>query len=133
MRKIKKGAALAMVSAAALAGSVAISNPAMAASSPIAACGGGSYRVISSTDLGAATVYLMWNGTYNCAVTWKDQPNSKFVAVDIQNDAGASDEDSGNYSTYAGPVKVYGKGRCIMYQGAYGNASGGSVEWGHCG
>ncbi|MFD8556791.1 spore-associated protein A [Streptosporangium canum] len=132
MRRLKQGAALAVATVAALAGTFATGSPAMAASSPVAACGGGSYHVIDKHDLGKATIYLMYNGTTNCVVTWKDSPNSAFVLAEIMKKGGNLLTDSGNYSTYAGPVKVSARGECIVWGGIYGSTQWGS-PWSHCG
>jgi hypothetical protein len=105
----------------------------MAASSPIAACGGGSYHVIDSHDLGKATIYLMYNGSTNCVVTWKDSSNTLFVTANIK--AAGDDyyqEDAGHYSYYAGPVKRSAAGKCITWGGVYDMSSYQS-GWEHCG
>ncbi|MFI7445338.1 spore-associated protein A [Nonomuraea indica] len=132
MRTFKQGAALALATVAALAGTFTTSSPAMAASSPIRACGGGSYHVIDKHDLGKATIYLLYNGKTNCVVTWKDRPNSKFVLAWIWARSKGMDRDSGGYSTYAGPVKVSAPGECIKWGGYYDG-----TEWSsrleHCG
>ncbi|WP_406311514.1 spore-associated protein A [Streptosporangium sp. NBC_01639] len=120
MRRLKQGAALAVATVAALAGTLATGSPAMAASSPIGACGGGSYHEIDRHDLGKATVYLLYNGTTNCVVTWKDSRNSTFVNAVIRT-TGNWIEDPGNFSTYAGPVKLSAKGKCIQWGGDYGS------------
>lgn len=52
MRKLKQKAVFTLTTVAALTGSMAaVGGPANAASSPIAACGGGSYHVIDSEPL----------------------------------------------------------------------------------
>ncbi|WP_326826842.1 spore-associated protein A [Streptosporangium sp. NBC_01756] len=123
MRRFKQGAALAVATVAALAGALATSSPAMAASSPISACGGGSYHVIDQHDLGKATVYLLYNGTTNCVVTWKDSPNSTYVNAVMRVEGSTTwGQDPGNFSTYAGPVKISAKGQCIQWGGIYGSA-----------
>ncbi|MCG5220756.1 spore-associated protein A [Streptosporangium sp. KLBMP 9127] len=137
MRRFKQGAALALATVAALAGTFATGSPAMAASSPIGACGGGSYRVVDKHDLGKAVIYLMYNGTTNCVVTWKDKPDRKKVGTGIRS-YNHSDWDFGYYSTYAGPSKIKAKGECIQWQGHYGDKGfAGYVwwqsRWGHCG
>lgn len=51
---------------------------------PIAACGGGRHHVIDTADLaGAAAVYLMYNGSTDCVVTWK----TKVVGTKTYTDA----------------------------------------------
>lgn len=132
MRTFKQGAALALATVAALAGTFTTSSPAMAASSPIKACGGGSYHVIDKQDLGKATIYLLYNGKTNCVVTWKDSPNGKFVAASVRSRSKGMDKDAGGYSTYAGPVKVSAAGECIKWGGSYDGDDWDS-RWEHCG
>ncbi|MFI7225510.1 hypothetical protein ACIBO5_20025 [Nonomuraea angiospora] len=132
MRKIKQSAVLGVTIATALAGGLATSGPAMAASSPIAACGGGSYHEIDRHDLGKAVIHLLYNGTTNCVVTWKDSPNSEYVMALVSNGEDGWRSDSGNYSTYAGPVKVNGEGKCVKWGGQYGNTRWES-GFEHCG
>ncbi|WP_406319675.1 spore-associated protein A [Streptosporangium sp. NBC_01639] len=132
MRRFKQGAALAVATVAALAGTLAAGSPAMAASTPIAACGGGSYHVIDQHDLGKATIYLMYNGTTNCVVTWKDSPNTEWVGVYLVVQGGSYLGDADYYSTYAGPVKLSAKGKCIEWGGVYGSI-GYTSPLEHCG
>ncbi|WP_406319485.1 spore-associated protein A [Streptosporangium sp. NBC_01639] len=131
MRRLKQGAALAVATVAALAGTLATGSPAMAASTPIGACGS-SYHVIDQHDLGKATVYLLYNGSTNCVVTWKDSPNSTYVNAVIRAGGWAWVADPGNYSTYAGPVKLSAKGQCIQWGGNYGSTQYTSPSE-HCG
>ncbi|MEV4567147.1 spore-associated protein A [Nonomuraea sp. NPDC049419] len=133
MRKIKQGAALAFAATLALAGSFAFSTPAMAASTPIGACGGGSYHVINKRDLGPAVIYLLYNGTTNCVVTWKDKPDNKWVSAVIRTYDINYRTDEGYFSTYAGPVKVNAAGQCIKWGGDYGDSLGWTSPWMHCG
>ncbi|MFI6458192.1 hypothetical protein ACIBF6_42420 [Streptosporangium amethystogenes] len=113
MRSFKRGAVLALATVAALAGTFATGSQAMAASSPIAACGGGSYHVIDKHDLGKAVAYLMYNGDTNCVVTWKKRSNSINIMANTQAKGGAFKIDHGKYKYYAGPAKVSTKGKCI--------------------
>ncbi|MCO6007479.1 hypothetical protein NE236_21100 [Actinoallomurus purpureus] len=126
MRKFKQGAVLTVAAAAVLAGSVAVSSPAEAASSPIAACGGGSYHEIDHHNLGAvATIHLLYNGTTDCVVTWKNPPyagtttrTQAFIAK--ENSSGVITGyiyDDKNYAFYAGPVKINAPGTCIDWGG----------------
>ena len=134
MRSFNKGAAvLALAGAAVVAGVGAISTPATAAASPIAACGGGSYHVIDTHDLGRAKIYLLYNGSTNCVVTWKDSPNSTYVHAWLtRRSDGRVAFDEGNYSTYAGPVKLSAAGTCVAWGGKYGSTQWIS-DWSHCG
>ncbi|MFD1932851.1 MULTISPECIES: hypothetical protein [Nonomuraea] len=125
MGGIRRSAIVALGTAAALAVSVVASSPAMAASSPIEACGGGSYHVIDSKAFGtSATVYLLYNGSTNCVVTWKQGSavgNSVWVRAVVQAYGSPGVVDANYYRYYAGPVKVKAPGKCIMWGGSYGD------------
>ncbi|SDF73226.1 hypothetical protein SAMN05216553_1039 [Lentzea fradiae] len=121
MNFLKKALAVGCATAAALAVTPATGN---AASSPIAACGGGSYHQIDSHKLGnVATVYLLYNGTTNCVVTWRTNPGNPIrllAAIAKQKSSGSIGpyiNDDDKYTTYAGPVKVDAPGTCIDWGG----------------
>lgn len=116
-----------LAGAAALAGSVVVSIPANAAVTPVSVCGGGSYHVIGHHDLDkSAVIYLMYNGSTDCVVTWK----TKNVGTRTHTQAwivvrnGTEVVDSGQYKFYAGPVKAYAPGMCIRWGGASGDVPG---------
>jgi hypothetical protein len=140
VRKLKQRATLTLATTAVLAGgSVTVSGPASAASSPYEACGGGSYHVIDHHDLGAvATIYLFYNGGTDCVVTWKKAPyagNAAYMSAFVQKKgATAIDDYANDYRYYAGPVKVSAPGVCIRWGGEVdpGNLWWGS-DWSHCG
>ncbi|MEU5943845.1 hypothetical protein ABZ807_32910 [Micromonospora sp. NPDC047548] len=124
MSVFKRSATLALGIVATLAASVSWSSPAMAASSPIAACGGGSYHVIDSHAYGSsATTYLLYNGSTNCVVTWKTGAagNAAWVRAVVQVYGSPGVVDADYYRYYAGPVKVNAPGKCIMWGGSYGS------------
>ncbi|GAA4619975.1 spore-associated protein A [Actinoallomurus vinaceus] len=139
MRKSAQRAVLALSAATAVAGSVFISSPAMAASSPIAACGGGKYHVVGHHDFKkkgkkVATTFLLYNGKTNCVITWKAHPDKKYVSAGI---AKYGDKNwtwqHGHFSTYAGPVKRSARGACIVWGGDYDHSRRWTLKWGHCG
>ncbi|GLY88369.1 hypothetical protein [Actinoallomurus iriomotensis] len=141
MRKFKHKVALTLTTATILAGSVFASSPANAASSPIAACGGGSYHVIDQHALSSyGTVYLMYNGTTDCVVTWKTAyvgtPTEVQAFVERESDFKAVVDDK-KYSYYAGPVKIDAPGTCIIWGGSTALPSGATASawydyWSHC-
>lgn len=141
MGMFKRGAVLTAAVAAALTGAVVNSTPAAAASSPISACGGGSYHVIDSRGLnGLATVYLLYNGSTNCVVTWHSSSTvgtARYTSATIQKEGGSQVVDEGSFSTYAGPVKVSAAGQCISWGGAISDGNGRiygyESPWSHCG
>jgi hypothetical protein len=136
VRKFKRAAALTLTAAAMLAGSVGVSSPANAASSPIAACGGGSYHEIDHHTLASSTIYLMYNGSTDCVVTWKTAyvgtPTEVQASIWRQSD-GKFVSDVGLYSTYAGPVKVTAPGTCINWGGGETHYTYWYAGWSHCG
>lgn len=141
MPVLKSGARLGPAVAAILTGSLAMVAPANAAT-PASVCGSG-YRVIDTHDLGGlATMYLLYNGRTNCAVTWKTQGvgtrTSTGVSLGIWGSSGPAQVDAGMFTHYAGPVKVDAPGKCIGWGGAATSTSGRSVSWNspgpsHCG
>lgn len=132
----KRSATLTLGMAATLAASVTLSAPAMAASSPIEACGGGSYHVIDTKALGtSATIYLLYNGSTNCVVTWKQGSavgQSAWMRAMVQVYGSPAEVDADHYRYYAGPVKVKAPGKCIMWGGSHGSQWWES-PWEHCG
>ena len=79
MNKFRNGLAITAVT---LAAAAVTTGTAQAASSPIAACGGGSYHQIDSHKLGnVATIHLLYNGSTNCVVTWRTNPGTAIPMV----------------------------------------------------
>ncbi|MFE3446403.1 hypothetical protein ACFXNW_25530 [Nocardia sp. NPDC059180] len=140
MRVLKNGARLGLAVAAILAGSLTMAAPANAASSPAAACGGGSYHVIDSHNLdGYATVYLLYNGRTNCVVTWKklDIGKKTWTSAEVGLWNTNPQVDYGQFAYYAGPVKVDAAGKCIRWGGS-AQHNGRTSAWSpngptHCG
>ncbi len=154
MKILKLRARLAVGFAAAVffVASVAAAGPAAAASSPEAACGAGYYAIDHGNIEANATVWLMYNGSTDCVVTWKTAqigtPTVLMAAVGTGGNGlglpafpfhGVSnnmDIDAGSYSYYAGPVYWYAPHTCIYWYGSFGGANnGGSAGGGpsHCG
>lgn len=138
MTFFRRGAVVAAV--AALGAVLFPGGVASAATSPIAACGS-SYHVQESHDIkGLATVYLMYNGSTNCVVTWHSaalQGVARYTSATVQKQGGSPVEDAGTYSSYAGPVKVNAPGVCITFSGMISDGNGRlygyESPWGHCG
>jgi hypothetical protein len=141
-RRTTTAAALATL---ALAGTIAATAPASAATTKAAAatatyngaCGTG-YKVIDSTPVGnVGKVFLTWNESTgkNCAVTIRNTPGAKIymaVELNISSDHESTPvRDNGQYTSYAGPVYMNGRGHCAEWYGVIGSASGG--DSGHCG
>ncbi len=107
------------------------------------------YKVKSQVGNHLSTIRLYYNsGTgYNCAANVKTAYYSQFkheASITLMNEDWAEDnhrpgynidEDGGKFQYYAGPVKVYGKGKCMYvvartwYYDEVGTGSGS----GHCG
>lgn len=108
------------MTAVALAGSVAVSSPASAASYN-GVCGSG-YSVVNSASIGnLGTMFLTYNSSngYNCAVAIRNVRATRAwwmeITLNTRSDGTGEVSDLGVYSTYAGPVYKYGKGECMWW------------------
>ncbi|MWA07412.1 serine/threonine protein kinase [Actinomadura sp. LD22] len=114
------------------------SSPANAATSPAAACGSGYYQ-IDHHNLSTAVIYLMYNGSTNCVVTWKtaylSSATDTYAVIEKETAGGGIDIDSdqGLYHTYAGPVYAYAPGACIKWGGDAKGSTQWMSGWQHCG
>ncbi|MFI6773447.1 hypothetical protein [Nocardia sp. NPDC050412] len=111
---------LAIIFAAATAPLIAM-PVADAASTPAGACGS-SFHEIDHHDLPLGTIYLFYNGTDNCVVTWKNEyvgtPTTVSAGIEIAGQSSTRVLDSrSDYKYYAGPVKISAKGKCIQWEG----------------
>ncbi|MFD4880342.1 spore-associated protein A [Streptomyces sp. NPDC058420] len=147
MKLSRRTTTAAALTVLALAGTAAATAPASAATATKAtvkatatyngACGTG-YKVIDSTPVGnVGKVFLTWNESTgkNCAVTIRNAPGAKIymgVELNIITDHESTPvSDTGQYTSYAGPVYVNGRGYCTEWYGVIGTATGG--DSGHCG
>ncbi|MFF2624693.1 spore-associated protein A [Kitasatospora griseola] len=128
----KRIAAGAAVLATASAGLLAAPSTAQAASYN-GACGSG-YSVIDSLSVSGGTVFLTYNSGWNCVVTVRNSSGSAvFMNAYIKpSNSSTWTQDPGNYTTYAGPVKIYAPGQCIDWGGIIGSSSAGQSN-SHCG
>jgi serine/threonine protein kinase len=99
-------------------------------------CGGG-YKVINSHSLaGKATTYLLYNSSAgkNCVVTLSKYlvPAKTSMSAVLQVQGGSSDSDSGNFTSYAGPLHLSSAKKCVIWGGSHSGTSWKS-GWGHCG
>ncbi|WP_221891296.1 serine/threonine-protein kinase [Microbispora sp. KK1-11] len=98
-------------------------------------CGGG-YAVVDSHSYGQATTYLLYNASngYNCVITMSKYvvPGKIKMSAVLKVQNGSSKTDSGSYTTYAGPLRLPAKGKCVIWGGGYGTAAWSSA-WSHCG
>ncbi|AWS48901.1 serine/threonine protein kinase [Streptosporangium sp. 'caverna'] len=118
----------------------------MAASSPTAACGSGYHQIdshkLSRSGKTYATIYLLYNGSKNCVVTWKSSGyagNTTWVNANIRkwSAGGTVQSDSGHYNFYAGPRYVTAPNECVDWGGSYGTPGPSAISWQsgwtHCG
>ncbi|MFI7628634.1 serine/threonine-protein kinase [Microbispora rosea] len=98
-------------------------------------CGGG-YAVVDSHSYGQATTYLLYNASngYNCVITMSKYvvPGKIKMSAVLKVQGGSSKTDSGSYTTYAGPIRLAAKSKCVIWGGGYGTVSWSSA-WSHCG
>jgi hypothetical protein len=103
------------------------SNPYTAAQ----VCGSG-YSVIDSHDLGAATIYLLYNSGENCVVTLVHSGgNAVGLNATLSVQGGGSASNPGLFEWYAGPVKESAPSECVKWGGTYESTSWTSA-WSHC-
>ena len=108
----------------AVAAGVLAASPAHAAAAQYNyACGPG-YRVVDHVDVGGSgTAFLTYNSFtgYNCAVTVRAIPGEAVEMViglkRTPDDPRKAVHDSGHFTTFAGPVHVYGAGSCVDWFG----------------
>ncbi|MEU0403004.1 hypothetical protein ABZ318_22730 [Streptomyces sp. NPDC006197] len=87
-----------------------------------------------------ATTYIYWDGTYNCVVNVKQGSTygvSTRMALSIMTST-EMNGDPGYFKYYAGPVKIYAKGRCIKTEATGWGTNGhelyqNETGWMHCG
>lgn len=136
MRTSKRTMALALSGLGMAAGMLSVAAPAEAATTPSGACGSGYYQIDRHALGTVADVYLFYNGSTNCAVTWMRNPTGTKtydlrVNIERQSDL-VSDADWGYYYYYAGPVKIYAPSTCISWGGSAEGIQWAS-GWEHCG
>ncbi|WP_151485257.1 spore-associated protein [Streptomyces albicerus] len=117
----------AAFAALAVGTTTALAAPASAApnTTPQKVCGS-AYKTVNSAPIGSlGTVYLTYNSSNgeNCVATIRTNPGS---AADMSTwiyvpDTDEGDEDYGQYTSYAGPAYVYGKGHCVDWGGHINN------------
>ncbi|MFI5972468.1 spore-associated protein [Streptomyces sp. NPDC051452] len=123
--------ALAVVASAAvsLGAATALAAPASAAPNTTAqkVCGSG-YKTVNSAAVGSlGTVYLTYNAATgkNCVATIRSTPGAAVAmsAWIYVSDTDQGDQDYGQYTSYAGPARVSGKGHCVDWGGAIKNVN----------
>lgn len=97
---------------------------------------GSAYKTVNSAPIGSqGTVYLTYNSANgkNCVATIRTNPGTakNMSAYIYVPDTGEWADDSGNFTSYAGPSRVYGKGYCVSWGGNIANVYV-SVENSNC-
>ncbi|AJT62323.3 spore-associated protein A [Streptomyces chattanoogensis] len=135
-RAIAGSAVLAVAGLATMA-SATTASAAPAAASYNGACGSG-YTVVNSVPVtGKGTAYLTYSAKTgkNCVVTVRNSPGKPvYMYTYLAPSDGTSDAvfDSGLYTSYAGPVYLPAKGRCVDWGGTIESVSV-SVSGSNCG
>ncbi|MFH0521077.1 spore-associated protein [Streptomyces sp. M41] len=101
----------------------ALAAPASAApnTTPQKVCGS-AYKTVNSAPVGSlGTVYLTYNARNgeNCVATIRNNPGAAALmsAWIYVPDTEEFHEDAGEFTSYAGPTYVYGKGHCVDWGG----------------
>ncbi|PDP89449.1 spore-associated protein A [Glycomyces fuscus] len=121
---LKKAATLAAATGIAAAGLTATAAPASAASYN-GACGSG-YGVVNKVEFpdNRGTTFLTYSSStgQNCVVTVRTNPGGAAPMDAFIRVTGTSSwkRDSGNYTTYAGPVYLHAAGQCVDWGGTIG-------------
>ncbi|GAU69709.1 hypothetical protein SSP35_14_00430 [Streptomyces sp. NBRC 110611] len=136
-RALAGTAVLAMTGLAAMAGATTAAAAPAAAAAYNGACGNG-YRVVNSVPVtGKGTVYLTYSATAgkNCVVTVRNSPGKPvYMYTYLAASDGTSESvyDSGEYTSYAGPVYLPAKGVCVDWGGAI-ESVGANISGSNCG
>ncbi|MFF3260047.1 spore-associated protein [Streptomyces sp. NPDC002932] len=127
MRSVRNVAAVGALATLTLGATVVLSTTASAAPNvtPQGVCGS-AYKTVNSAPIGSqGTVYLTYNSANgkNCVATIRANPGTaKAMSTSIYvSDTDEWAGDDGNYTSYAGPAYVYGKGHCVSWSGSIGN------------
>ena len=127
MRFTRSALAAAGLAALSVGATTALAAPASAAANttPQKVCGSG-YKTVNSAPIGSlGTVYLTYNSSNgaNCVATIRNNPGTRLdmSAWIYVPDTEQGDEDYGQYTSYAGPTYVYGKGHCVDWGGHIDN------------
>lgn len=131
---LKRVAASAASVLALAATATVVSSTAAQAATYNGVCGSG-YSVIDRANISGGTVFLTYNSSNgrNCVVTVRNSPGARMSMGALVSLAGDPwNADQGDYTTYAGPVRVSARNACIDWGGYIGDA-GFSGYGTHCG
>lgn len=129
MRSARSVVSVAAVAALATGSTAFLVAPASAApnTTPQRVCGSG-YATVNSAPVGSlGTVYLTYNSSNgrNCVATIRSSPGTAVAMSAWIRLTGTTTTvtDKGNYTSYAGPVYLYGKAHCVDWGGSIKNVS----------
>ncbi|WP_240777604.1 serine/threonine protein kinase [Nonomuraea basaltis] len=101
---------------------------------PTTVCGAG-YKVIDSHAMTNATIYLLYNSgaRKNCVVTMSRMliPSKAQMNAILQVKGGGSASNPGNFTAYAGPIRLPAYKKCVIWGGSWGGKTWKS-GWSHC-
>ncbi|MFG2606396.1 spore-associated protein [Streptomyces sp. NPDC048514] len=127
MRYTRSVVAASALAALSLGTATALASPAAAApdTTPQKVCGS-AYKTVNSAPVGSlGSVYLTYNSANgkNCVATIRSKPGTAVAmsAWIYVTGTDQGDEDYGQYTSYAGPTYVYGKGHCVDWGGNINN------------
>ncbi|MFG2512373.1 spore-associated protein [Streptomyces sp. NPDC048584] len=127
MRLSRSVLAASALAALSLGATTALASPASAApnTTPQKVCGS-AYKTVNSAAVGSlGTVYLTYNAANgeNCVATIRTNPGTRLdmSAWIYVTDTDENAQDAGRFTSYAGPVYVYGKGHCVDWGGSINN------------
>jgi hypothetical protein len=126
--KLSRYMAATAVLVSAVAGTAVLAPQASAATRAAynGVCGSG-YKVVNSAPIGQkGTVYLTYNSAKgkNCVVTVRNAAGSPVpMFAYLYAYDGEYQEDVGDYTSYAGPVYVSARGKCVDWAGGIDNQS----------
>lgn len=118
-------AGTASVGLLAFAAPQAMAAPANASAAYNGVCGSG-FAVVNSAPIGSmGTVYLTYNKTSgeNCVVTVRNTSGTAVFMSARLSITGDSEklEDKGQFTTYAGPVRIFARNKCVDWGGTIGS------------
>jgi hypothetical protein len=133
-RRAAKFGVAALATLGLAGGMLAMSTATASAASYNGVCGS-SYAVIDSHGITGGTIFLTYSSSTgkNCVVTVRNTPGSaQPMTAEVSLAGQPWNIDSGNYTTYAGPVYVSARNQCIDWGGSIGSASWDAYSV-HCG
>ncbi|WP_205379036.1 MULTISPECIES: spore-associated protein A [Streptomyces] len=137
-RTMAGSAVLALASIATMAtATTASAAPARTTAAYNGACGSG-YSVVNSVPVsGKGTVYLTYSAKTgkNCVITQRNNTGKAvhiYAYLETTEPNSTTVQDRGNYTSYAGPIYLAAKGRCVNWGGTI-ETVGADISGSNCG